>query len=101
MSYGPNYLELFRRAGDYVDRILRGRLTCRAANQVRSGRQPGHGEGASPRDAPDAARARRRGDRIIDIPLLRLLRAARGRLCCKSRFALVIKFLRATDAASV
>jgi putative ABC transport system substrate-binding protein len=24
MSYGPNYPGLFRRAGDYVDRILRG-----------------------------------------------------------------------------
>jgi putative tryptophan/tyrosine transport system substrate-binding protein len=24
MSYGPNTAELFRRAGDYVDKILRG-----------------------------------------------------------------------------
>src|SRR5262249_18368103 len=24
MSYGPNYTALFRRAGDYVDKILRG-----------------------------------------------------------------------------
>jgi putative ABC transport system substrate-binding protein len=24
MSYGPNFLDLFRRAGDYVDKILRG-----------------------------------------------------------------------------
>ena len=24
MSYGPNYLDLNRRAGDYVDKILRG-----------------------------------------------------------------------------
>ena len=24
VSYGPNYADLFRRAGDYVDRILRG-----------------------------------------------------------------------------
>jgi putative tryptophan/tyrosine transport system substrate-binding protein len=24
MSYGPNYSDLFRRAADYVDRILRG-----------------------------------------------------------------------------
>jgi putative ABC transport system substrate-binding protein len=25
MSYGPNTTELFRRAGDYVDNILRGK----------------------------------------------------------------------------
>ena len=24
MSYGPSYVDLFRRAGDYVDRILKG-----------------------------------------------------------------------------
>ena len=24
MSYGPSYVDLFRRAGDYVHRILRG-----------------------------------------------------------------------------
>jgi putative ABC transport system substrate-binding protein len=24
MSYGPSYSDLFRRAGDYVDKILRG-----------------------------------------------------------------------------
>ena len=24
MSYGPNYADLWRRAGDYVDKILRG-----------------------------------------------------------------------------
>jgi putative tryptophan/tyrosine transport system substrate-binding protein len=24
ISYGPNYLDQFRRAGDYVDRILKG-----------------------------------------------------------------------------
>jgi putative ABC transport system substrate-binding protein len=24
MSYGPSFVELFRRSGDYVDKILRG-----------------------------------------------------------------------------
>jgi hypothetical protein len=28
MSYGANNVELFRRAGDYVDKILRPRVLC-------------------------------------------------------------------------
>ena len=36
----------------------------RAADQIRSRREPGHGEGARPRRAADAARPRRRGDRM-------------------------------------
>ena len=44
MSYGPNFPDLFRRAADYVDKILRGREAGRhpgrAADQVRSGYQP-------------------------------------------------------------
>ena len=26
MSYGPNYPDLFRRAGEYVDKVLRGAM---------------------------------------------------------------------------
>jgi ABC-type uncharacterized transport system substrate-binding protein len=29
MSYGPNFLDLYRRAGDYVDKILRRGQACR------------------------------------------------------------------------
>jgi len=41
-----------------------GRHSGRTADQIRSRREPGHGEGARPRSAADAARARRRGDRV-------------------------------------
>jgi putative ABC transport system substrate-binding protein len=41
MSYGPNFPELYRRAAEYVDKILRGgeasRHPGRAADQIRSG----------------------------------------------------------------
>ena len=41
-----------------------GRHSSRAADQIRSGCEPDHREGARPHRAADAARPRRRGDRI-------------------------------------
>ena len=79
MSYGPNFPDLFRRAADFVDKILRGakpadipveqptkfdlviNLTTAKALGLDS--------------AADAARPRRRGDRIEKPALLRLLTA--------------------------
>jgi putative ABC transport system substrate-binding protein len=78
MSYGPNFLELFRRAAEYVDKILREacRHTSGAADQIRPGRQPGHPQGAWHRRSADAARPRRRGDRMTRRAFVTLLGGA-------------------------
>jgi ABC transporter substrate binding protein len=55
-----------------------GRDAGRAADQVRSCRQPDHRQGAGADDPRIVPAARRRGDRIEDTVLLRLLTAAYG-----------------------
>ena len=66
ISYGPSFPALFRRAAEYVNKILRGSQACRvaggAANKIRSNRQPGHGESNRSGTARDVARPRRRSD---------------------------------------
>jgi putative ABC transport system substrate-binding protein len=62
MSYGPNVPHQFRRAADYVDKVLRGakarRHPGRAANQVRSRHQSDYCQGAWSHGAADATRPR-------------------------------------------
>src|SRR5262249_34039841 len=68
ISYGPNLPDLHRRAADFIDKILRGakpaEIPVEQADQVRPGDQPDHCPGARFGRAADAARPRRRGDRM-------------------------------------
>ena len=67
VSYGADFVDLYRQAASYVDRIskARSRPTCRCRHRPsRAGDQPQDRKGARSHRAARAARPRRRGDRI-------------------------------------
>jgi putative tryptophan/tyrosine transport system substrate-binding protein len=59
LSYGPSYVDLFRRSADYVDRH-----TSRATDQIRACYQSQDRKGARPDNPRDIPASHRRGDRV-------------------------------------
>ena len=80
ISYGPDFIDQYRQAAGYVDRILKGEkpadLPVQAPTKYETGHQPQDREGARPRRAADGARARRRGDRMKRREFIMLLGGA-------------------------
>ena len=81
MTYGANITDAYQAGRGLHEQNPQGGKTCRitdhATDQVRAGDQPQDRQGTRPRSATDAARPRRRGDRMI--------RAASSSRCSAAR----------------
>ena len=71
ISYGPDVIDLSRRAAGYVDRILKGEnpaeLPVQAPQQVRAGGQSENRKSTRPHHSAGSTCPRRRGDRIAPV----------------------------------
>jgi ABC-type uncharacterized transport system substrate-binding protein len=80
MTYGTKIADAYRQAGTYAGSHPQGgearRPSSRAVVEIRIGHQPSDREVARPHRAPDAARPRRRGDRVKRREFISLLGGA-------------------------
>ncbi len=63
ISFGPDFVDQYRQAASYVDRILKGAKPADLPVQA-PGRQPKNREGSRHRRARHSARSRRRDHRV-------------------------------------
>ena len=93
VSYSIDWDDQFRRVAEYVDRILKGTkpadLPVQEPDRIQARHQPQDRQGARPHGAADAARPRRRGDRVAVTPLGPWARSPAGQpmpaTCASSR----------------
>ena len=94
LGYGADNNDQFRQAAFYVDQILKGAKPADLPVQ-RARRESQNRQGARTGGSPAAARPRRRGDRIIELSLLHLLRSGIGTVLTKPDLALCPQLARA------